>query len=271
MTLPARRSRIGRAALLMATSLLLATACSSGSATPSDSSTAGSSSSSPSPTQSAPTTTPTPSGQVSAPETVRPVPAPTAAVIARLTDAQWQAMVAAGVWRSGCPVGRASLRRVELSYVGFDGKPHRGALVVNADVAGSVVRIFGALYAARFPIRRMVPVEAYGGDDNASMAADNTSAFNCRQPGQANAPSSKSPHANGRAVDLDPYENPWQDPRCSCFQPDSYYGTHRSGKGVIVKGGAAWRAFAAERWTWQDSTTIDYQHFDTGYPSRPLT
>ena len=70
---------------------------------------------------------------------------------------------------------------------------------------------------------------------------------------------------------MNPYENPWQDPRCHCFQPDAYYGTHRSGTGVIVRGGAAWRAFVAERWTWQDSTTIDYQHFDTGYPSRPLT
>ncbi len=277
MTPAARRSGTGRAALLTAATLLLATACSSGSSTPESAGSSGSSAgtasraASPSATQTAPTATPTTSGQVSAPETVRPAPTPTAAVIARLTDAQWQAMVAAGVWRAGCPVGRASLRRVELSYVGFDGRTHRGALVVNADVAGSVVRIFGALYAARFPIRRMVPVEAYGGDDNASMAADNTSAFNCRQPGQANAPSTKSPHANGRAVDLDPYENPWQDPRCSCFQPDSYYGTHRSGKGVIVRGGAAWRAFVAERWTWQDSTTIDYQHFDTGYPSRPLT
>ena len=110
--------------------------------------------------------------------------------------------------------------------------------MVNVDVASSVARIFLQLYRDRFPIRRMTPIEAYGGDDNASMAADNTSAFNCRQPGQANAPSARSPHANGRAVDLDPYENPWVDPRCQCFQPDSSYGTHRSGAGVIVKGGA---------------------------------
>ncbi len=216
-----------------------------------------------------PSASPTPN--ISAPESVRPVPAPTAAVVSGLTDAQWQRIVAAGVWRAGCPVSRSSLRRVELGYIGFDGKAHRGALVVNADVAGSVVRIFSALYAARFPIRRMVPVEAYGGDDNASMAADNTSAFNCRRAGQANAPSAKSPHANGRAIDVNPYENPWMDPRCSCFQPDAYYGTHRTGKGVIVKDGVAWRAFVTEGWTWQDSATIDYQHFDTGYPSRPLT
>jgi len=208
---------------------------------------------------------------MSAPESVAPLPVPTTAVIARLTDAQWSRMVAAGVWRPGCPVGRSGLRRVELPYVGFDGRTHRGALVVNADVASSVERIFLQLYRDRFPIKRMTPVEAYGGDDNASMAADNTSAFNCRQPGQANSPSARSPHANGRAVDLNPYENPWVDPRCHCFQPDATYGTHRTGTGVIVKDGPAWRAFTHEGWIWQDSTTTDFQHFDTGYPSVPFS
>ena len=210
--------------------------------------------------------TPTPS----APTSVSPAPVPATAVVAKITDAQWSRMVAAGVWRPGCPVGQSGLRRVEVPYVGFDGRTHRGAVVVNADVASSVERIFLQLYRDRFPIRRMTPVEAYGGDDNASMAADNTSAFNCRQPGQANAPSTRSPHANGRAVDLNPYENPWVDPRCHCFQPDSTYGAHRTGKGVIVKGGPVWRAFTHEGWIWQDSTTTDYQHFDTGYPSLPF-
>ncbi len=216
-----------------------------------------------------PSASPTSDPARSAPESVTPLPVPHATV-SPISDAQWARMVAAGVWRPGCPVGRSGLRRVDLPYVGFDGRTHSGALVVNADVASSVVHVFSTLYQDRFPIHRMTPVEAYGGDDDASMAADNTSAFNCRQPGQANAPSAKSPHANGRAVDLNPYENPWVDPRCSCFQPDSYYGTHRSGTGVIVKGGVAWRAFTRAGWTWQDSTTTDFQHFDTGYPSRPL-
>jgi D-alanyl-D-alanine carboxypeptidase len=215
---------------------------------------------------------PTPSGPTaSASASPRPsAPVSTAAAVLALSDAQWARIVATGTWRPGCPVGRTGLRLVELTYVGFDRAAHRGSLVVNADVAASVVHIFASLYAQRFPIRAMVPVEAYGGDDNASMAADNTSAFNCRQPVQANAPSTKSPHANGRAIDLNPYENPWQDPRCGCFQPDAFYGSHRVGAGVISNGGLAWRAFTAQGWIWQDAATIDYQHFDTGYPSRPL-
>ena len=236
------------------------------------------------PTASSLTPSPSPSAEPPSPSpTSTPDPSPSAAatstatVIRRLPDAQWKRILATGTWRTGCPVDRAGLRDVDVPYVGFDGATHRGTLVVNADVSASVADVFARLYRDRYPVHSIVPVEQFGGDDNASMAADNTSAFNCRRSGQANAPSAASPHANGRAVDLNPYENPWVDPRCACFQPDAYYGSHRvvarstpAGRAVIVKGGPAWRAFTSAGWTWQDNSTADYQHFDTGYPSRPL-
>lgn len=192
------------------------------------------------------------------------------AVVRPVRESQWRRIVAVGAWHPGCPVGRAQLRRVEVSYHGFDGTVHRGVLVVNADVAAGVAGIMTRLFDEGFPIHRMRPIEDYGGDDDASMAADNTSAYNCRRAGQANAPAAVSPHANGRAIDLNPYENPWVDPRCGCFRPDARYGTRRSGTGVVVKGGVAWAAFTRAGWIWQDSATPDFQHFDTGYPSRPL-
>src|ERR671936_1033195 len=83
-------------------------------------------------------------------------------------------------WRKGCPVGAAQLRRLYVSYVGFDGRAHRGELVVNRSVTHEVSVVFHRLYAARFPIRRMVPVSHYGGSDDRAAAADDTSAFNCR-------------------------------------------------------------------------------------------
>jgi len=201
-------------------------------------------------------------------------PAGAAATVSPVPDTEWAAMVAAGVWHAGCPAGQDQLRRVAVNFRGFDGAVHRGALVVRADTASSAARIFTRLFEAGFPIRSMVPIEAYNGDDNASMAADNTSAFNCRRASQANAPVGSSPHANGRAIDVNPYENPWVDPRCNCFRPDAKYAGDakqpRSGPGVITKGSAAWRIFIAEGWIWQDNSTPDYQHFDTGYPSRPF-
>ena len=173
--------------------------------------------------------------------------------------------------RPECPITeRSQLRVVEVGYHGFDGAVHRGRLVVNADVAASVARIFTRLFNERFPIRRMRPIEAYGGDDDASMAADNTSAFNCRQPDQSNSAFASSPHANGRAVDINPRENPWQDPRCGgCWQPTARFAARTPGRGKILRGGVVWRAFTAEGWIWQDIATADYQHFDTGYPSVP--
>jgi D-alanyl-D-alanine carboxypeptidase len=191
------------------------------------------------------------------------------AVVSAVPNSEWSAIVAAGAWHAGCPASQASLRRVSVNFHGFDGRAHRGVLVVNADVASQVAAIFTALFNRGYPIHRMVPIEAYGGDDNASMAADNTSAYNCRRASQANAPPTASPHANGRAVDVNPYENPWIDDRCHCFEPDSYYGTHRSGRGAITKGSLAWTVFTSAGWIWQDNSSIDYQHFDTGYPSRP--
>ena len=181
---------------------------------------------------------------------------------------QWARIVAAGVWRKECPVGRQGLRRIEVNHHDFDGGVQRGVLVVNADVAESVARIFTQLFDAGFPIRKMRPMEEYGGDDDVAMLDDDTSGFNCRKPAQANAPPTLSPHANGRAIDVNPFENPWVDPRCDCWNPDEDVRDEAApGQGVITKGSIAWTIFTDEGWIWQDIKTPDYMHFDTGYPS----
>ena len=72
-------------------------------------------------------------------------------------------------WRAGCPVSLRDLRAVTASYRGFDGTVHTGTLIVNRAVAAKVVVVLGKLFAARFPIRKMEPVDAYGGDDYRSI------------------------------------------------------------------------------------------------------
>ena len=171
------------------------------------------------------------------------------------------------VWRPGCPVALSDLRRVTLTYVGFDGRAHRGALVVNRTVAASVAQAFGELYAARFPIRRMLPIEAYGGSDFRSIEADNTSSFNCRS---ATGTSSWSEHAYGRAIDLDPIENPYVAADGTTSHPASRVyldrARVRSRPGVIVEGGAVLRAFARIGWGWGGrwNGPRDYQHSASG-------
>ena len=166
-------------------------------------------------------------------------------------------------YRAGCPVGPSQLRTVHMTYWGFDGRAHEGRLVVARRVAPDVVAVFRRLYAARFPIRRMLPVSAYRGSDDASMAADNTSAFNCRFVGGTTR---WSMHAYGEAIDLNPVENPYvQGARVSPPTGRRYLDRTTRRPGMVIEGDAVVRAFAAAGWKWGGRWTgsKDYQHFST--------
>jgi hypothetical protein len=109
-------------------------------------------------------------------------------------------------WRPGCPVPLADLRYLTIRHWGFHGRPVDGEMVVHADAVEAVRQIFAWGYGARFPIERMRLIDDYGGDDDRSMAANNTSAFNCRHVGGT---TTWSEHAHGRAIDVNPVQNPW--------------------------------------------------------------
>ena len=98
------------------------------------------------------------------------------------------------------PLDPRHLRRVEVTYLGFDRRTHRGALIVNEDLAAEVVAIFGQLLQLHYPIEKIRTVDNYpAANDELSMEDNNTSAFNCRAiPGTDRW----SPHAFGRAIDL---------------------------------------------------------------------
>ena len=111
-------------------------------------------------------------------------------------------------WRPGCPVAPGQLRAIHLSYAGFDGRAHSGEIIVNATVVHQVIEVFSLLYQARFPISRMEPVDVFHGSDPQSMAADNTSGFNCRYA-DAPGPPQWSMHAYGLAIDVNTVQNPY--------------------------------------------------------------
>jgi hypothetical protein len=168
-------------------------------------------------------------------------------------------------WRSGCPVAPAQLRELRVPYWGFDGKRHVGALVVNERVVGQVSAIFGRLYRERFPIRRMTPIAAYGGSDDRSMAADNTSGFNCRYA-VAPGPKHWSAHAYGEAIDVNPVENPYrEDGRVLPPAGRAYVDRSKARPGMAVTGRTLVTAFIAGGWQWGGRWTgsPDYQHFSS--------
>jgi hypothetical protein len=167
-------------------------------------------------------------------------------------------------WRAGCPVALEELRYLQLSYWGFDDAAHVGELVVAASAVETMRAVFSRLYAQRFPIRQMRLVDDYGGDDFASIEADNTSAFNCRQ---ATGSGNWSMHALGLAIDINPLENPYvySNGTSDHLASGPYLDRSPARAGMAVEGGVLVGAFDAQGWGWGGrwDAPIDYQHFSS--------
>ena len=223
----------------------------------------------PSTTAPAATTAAAPSS-TSRPPTTSP-PATTSTTAATATAAAFVGTIARvtaadlpSSWRAGCPVGPDALRMLSMSYWGFDDRPHTGTMVVNADATDAILDVFHRLYDRRFPIRRMEPVDVYGGSDDASIAADNTAGFNCRNA-VTTGPPQWSAHAYGEAIDVNPVENPYLEdgqvlpPAGAAFRDRSDVRP-----GMAVRGGELNAAFAAAGWYWGGLwASPDYQHFSS--------
>lgn len=167
-------------------------------------------------------------------------------------------------WRPGCPVALSDLRLIEVSHWGFDGEQRLGELVVHEEQAEAVVIVFRRLFDSRFPIEQIRLVDEFGGDDVASMAANNTSAFNCRR---ATGAARWSEHAYGRAIDINPVQNPYVTSGGSVLPPAGaeYVSRDAAAMGVIVGDGPVVAAFGSIGWGWGGawSSGKDYQHFSS--------
>jgi len=170
------------------------------------------------------------------------------------------ALPLAASWRPGCPVDPGDLRAVRFPHFRPDGTRTRGVLVVHRDVVGDVTALVRAAHGTRFPLTQARPVDDFGGDDDASMAADNTSAFNCRTVAGS---TTWSQHAYGRAVDVNPVRNPYV--RGDRVEPPGGRAwTDRANvrPGMLVEGSAV--VVTADRlgWGWGGrwSSGADHQH-----------
>jgi poly-gamma-glutamate synthesis protein (capsule biosynthesis protein) len=166
-------------------------------------------------------------------------------------------------WRAGCPVPLEDLRYVTLTHWDMTGAAVTGELVVHADLADGIVEVFRTLFDAAYPITSMRLVDDFGADDTASMNADNTSAFNCRA---ITGGTGWSEHAYGRAIDVNPVENPYVVVGSYVAPRAGYAFDERpDAPGVIHDGDLVVQAFAAQGWQWGGywDNPIDYQHFST--------
>ena len=164
--------------------------------------------------------------------------------------------------RPGCPVPLDELRLLTLTHWGFDGRPRPGELVVAAQYADGIASVFRHLFDERFPIESIRLVDEFGGDDDRSMAANNTSGFNCRP---ATGSTRWSEHAYGRAIDINPIQNPYVTRSGAVLPPAGAAHTTRdpATPGLITHDGPVVAAFDEIGWVWGGnwSSGKDYQHF----------
>jgi hypothetical protein len=185
--------------------------------------------------------------------------------ILEIPDDVWTEMVGVS-WKPGCPAGgREDLRLLRLSYHTPDHQVKQGEIVVAARVAQTIDDVFGDLYTAGFPIQELSRVDKYGGSDNASMRANNTSGLNCRTIAGTTR---WSQHSYGLAIDLNPLWNPWvRGAKVDPKEGKPWADRSQVRPGMTTPGGPAVKAFTSRGWVWGGSwrSTKDYQHFsETG-------
>jgi hypothetical protein len=177
---------------------------------------------------------------------------------------------AGGFWQQGCPVPLAQLRVLTVTYWGFDKRAHPGGLIVNADAAAPLARVFRTLYELRFPIRHLRLSDTYGPKASRPADPDVSGSFECRQAVASPCSSrvrkgtgSWSEHAYGRAVDLNPVENPYVGCGMSRYPGSKpYLDRSTLRRGMVTPAVVA--AFRAIGWGWGGAwsgSTKDYMHF----------
>ncbi len=173
-------------------------------------------------------------------------------------------------WRPGC-LRFDLLREVQVNYIAPDGYRHRGVLISRANAAERVALALTKLHDLQYRIWSMHPVDVYGpspigpgANDYASMASGNTSMFNCRYIVGREKQRVVSPHAGGRALDLNPWENPYRSRRGpfpnSLFLP----GPSRPFTPLLLTPNSPpVQLMKSLGWSWLGPRG-DYHHFDVG-------
>lgn len=162
----------------------------------------------------------------------------------------------------------SDLRYIRVQHYDYNGKIKSGELVVNKKIAENTVKVFYELFQKKYPIQRMKLIDNYDADDETSMEANNTSAFNFRN---ASGATHLSNHAYGLAIDINPKINPYIKGSTILPQNGKLYvqrdvskckGKYRDN--MIHKNDVAYKIFTKYGFSWGGNwnSLKDYQHFE---------
>lgn len=152
---------------------------------------------------------------------------------------------------------------VRLRYWGFDDKTHVGIVIIHRELAQDILDVFSILYQHKFPIESMKLMDNFHQDDEASMAANNTSSYNHRKV--TGHPGIYSQHSYGRAIDINPLQNPYV--KKSLVLPkgaSAFVNRQQPSPGKITRDSLIYQAFNQRGWDWGGNwyDVQDYQHFE---------
>ena len=160
------------------------------------------------------------------------------------------------------PVPATDLRTINFTHLDFDGVERTGTLMVHSIIESSLLEILDFAYRIGFPIQKAVLIDdpAYSGDDELSMADNNSSCFNDR----VIAGTSKiSMHALGLAVDINPRLNPYLSPSMIWYPDESHIDRSDMHPGMFSDTHQMVGAFTERGFEWGGLwERPDYHHFE---------
>ena len=148
---------------------------------------------------------------------------------------------------------------LDVCYVSCDGNVHQGQVVVHRRLQEELIEIFAVIRAIGFPLAKVVPIVHYGWSDEASMADNNTSAFNYRRVAGAKR---LSRHATGQAIDINPVQNPVIYADGLALPPGAVYDPRAPG--AFTSESPLMQAFLLRGWQWGGNFPglKDYHHWE---------
>jgi peptidoglycan LD-endopeptidase CwlK len=151
------------------------------------------------------------------------------------------------------------LSLIDVLYHSFDGKKHQGQIIVNCDLEDDIYEIFTFLEKVKFPVGRVIPIVEYKWDDHESMAANNSSGFNFRV---IEGTTKLSLHSLGRAVDINPKQNPIIYPDGRIAPARAVHNPEKAG--TVTGDHPVVREFLKRGWHWGGNfdQPKDYHHFE---------
>jgi len=152
-----------------------------------------------------------------------------------------------------------ALSLVDVIYYSFDELRHQGQIMVDAALEDDVYEIFQLIEKIKFPIGKAIPIVAYNWEDGDSMADNNSSGFNFRVIEGTNK---LSLHSFGRAIDVNPVQNPVIYP-AGIIAPDG--ATYRpKNNGTLTAKHPVIQEFIRRGWHWGGNfeQPKDYHHFE---------